>query len=546
MKKKIIIIVLLLIVGLIVYKNIMKKEDKIDNNKLLLQYHFDKMSDKEDADNDGLSNKKEFELSTNYLLSDTDMDGLIDSEEVNTYHTDPLKVDTDDDGLTDYNEIKLGLDPLKKDTDGNGIIDSEEKREYTFEEMGVALTVNGSGNIADTYVIVETDTLYSKLEGALNREYQFYSKGNVESITARFYYTDEELDSIYADIETLEVYQVNKNDFNDFKVLKKEEDERNHSIIVRLGNVDQNFYVLGDGKQLYYNGGGSKEDIIKDNLILLADSGFDVGKNGFSFSNYVSNYSKEGHCFGMSIFADLYYQKKLSLKESAKKINYSMNISFEGVGRTLFDSLGIKDDYKASYAYDLTKTSLKDYSPLYNYKLSYDIKNGIKEDKLQSNSTGDKEVLNAIYQMHTMQTIIPMISSRNSDISSSINCAFSQTKICYRDGRVAIQTLESRLKNHEASPFAYYPGGGGHTVNAIRLYRYSNDPNKYLLVYYNNSHPGKEESMDIICSKAGCIADNNHGSLAIDVVRSTTDELDAFKAETTIQNVMGTSQFINQ
>ena len=44
--------------------------------------------------------------------ADTDGDGLLDSEEIDTYGTDPLVADTDGDGLNDGDEVENGTDPL--------------------------------------------------------------------------------------------------------------------------------------------------------------------------------------------------------------------------------------------------------------------------------------------------------------------------------------------------------------------------------------------------------------------------------------------------
>ncbi|MBQ3061463.1 MAG: hypothetical protein IJD02_03375 [Lachnospiraceae bacterium] len=67
----------------------------------------------EDNDKDGISNCKEVELRTSPTSSDTDADGLDDSEEINTYSTDPLKKDTDDDGASDSWEVANGTKPTE-------------------------------------------------------------------------------------------------------------------------------------------------------------------------------------------------------------------------------------------------------------------------------------------------------------------------------------------------------------------------------------------------------------------------------------------------
>ncbi len=58
--------------------------------------------------------------------TDTDGDGLSDSDERLLYKTNPAIVDTDGDGLDDGREVVLGTNPLAIDTDGDGLDDEEE------------------------------------------------------------------------------------------------------------------------------------------------------------------------------------------------------------------------------------------------------------------------------------------------------------------------------------------------------------------------------------------------------------------------------------
>jgi len=81
----------------------------------------------EDWDGDGLTNIQEFLYKTNLKISDTDRDGLSDSDEVNKFKTSPRYSDSDDDGLSDGDEIITHkTDPLKSDTDGGGTKDGSE------------------------------------------------------------------------------------------------------------------------------------------------------------------------------------------------------------------------------------------------------------------------------------------------------------------------------------------------------------------------------------------------------------------------------------
>ncbi|QFU21177.1 PQQ-binding-like beta-propeller repeat protein [Shewanella eurypsychrophilus] len=100
-------------------------------------YGFDKLNADDailDADNDGLTNVEEYDLSTNPVSNDTDGDQVNDGEEVNTYLTNPLLMDTDYDGLDDGTELNSTLtDPLLGDTDGDSFSDGDEVNLYASD-----------------------------------------------------------------------------------------------------------------------------------------------------------------------------------------------------------------------------------------------------------------------------------------------------------------------------------------------------------------------------------------------------------------------------
>ena len=64
-----------------------------------------------DEDGDGLTLSEERTLGTDAKAIDTDQDGLSDSEEANTYRTNPLVRDTDGDGFGDGEEVENGYNP---------------------------------------------------------------------------------------------------------------------------------------------------------------------------------------------------------------------------------------------------------------------------------------------------------------------------------------------------------------------------------------------------------------------------------------------------
>ncbi|MGD9781248.1 MAG: LamG-like jellyroll fold domain-containing protein [Kiritimatiellia bacterium] len=80
-----------------------------------------------DPDGDGLVNLDELGHATDPQDADSDDDGLNDCAEVATHGTDPLDADSDDDGLGDYAETEThGTDPLSADSDGDGLSDPWE------------------------------------------------------------------------------------------------------------------------------------------------------------------------------------------------------------------------------------------------------------------------------------------------------------------------------------------------------------------------------------------------------------------------------------
>ena len=103
-----------------------------------------------DDDDDGIDTNIETVLGTNYLLLDTDGDGLSDSKEVGAITDKPIdsdadgiidaldtedELDQDNDGLSDKLEAKLNTNPTMADTDNDGINDAVEVGENTSEPL---------------------------------------------------------------------------------------------------------------------------------------------------------------------------------------------------------------------------------------------------------------------------------------------------------------------------------------------------------------------------------------------------------------------------
>ena len=89
-----------------------------------------------DLDEDGIQNLFELQFGTNPTGADSDLDGAIDGDEVNTLKSDPLIRDTDGDGLPDGDEVFVGSDPTSVDTDGDGVLDTESVFNVTISADG--------------------------------------------------------------------------------------------------------------------------------------------------------------------------------------------------------------------------------------------------------------------------------------------------------------------------------------------------------------------------------------------------------------------------
>lgn len=96
--------------------------------------------------------------SSSLFTNDSDSDGLVDSDEVSVYHTDPTIPDTDGDGYADGEEIRNGYSPLQV-TGRLNSVDSDD--DGLSDELELKLTTDLAKKDTDNDGVSDRDEVYS-------------------------------------------------------------------------------------------------------------------------------------------------------------------------------------------------------------------------------------------------------------------------------------------------------------------------------------------------------------------------------------------------
>lgn len=261
------------------------------------------------------------------------------------------------------------------------------------------------------------------------------------------------------------------------------------------------------GADINYNYVDTDGDSKVDGMIL-ANSGFVAARDGFSFENFTSNKSTQGHCYGMAAFASLYYQNKLpnSLedvhkKSIFKKVDpadgynlsgtyfaqhkelYSFKTTNPALTRYLYESPAdyrdrVEDDtwmIKEEYRKDLEEIGAKITVKKYegndrDFKKYQSAQLQINNDSLEANVSKDEsQMLNAIWRLFVEQ-----VDDKSTAFSSSPDKAFEELNN-YFDNKVPVILGVANV----------------HAVNGIKLIQDINDSNKFKIEIYDNNYPGE-------------------------------------------------------
>ena len=285
-------------------------EEKMHNNITL---YASWLEEEADIDGDGLSFVEEKKAGTDAYRYDTDSDGLSDGEEVNELYTDPTNDDTDGDGITDGVEVAYLLDPFSMRTDGTNL-DCDSIVQTDVYDYSGDFTLSVRGKVSDVIEIsveeytinMEEIELISSLVEINGAEFE-----DLENATLTFDYSDVEIDNGHEQSITFVVIDrdgtitvldsiVNTGaktvtvDLMSLHCGMRENAPTTTNVKMNLlvnANTEVPYYsvayknkvpettVLNNKSKINYDG----QDIIVNKI---ADSGFDVGKHGYSFKNF--------------------------------------------------------------------------------------------------------------------------------------------------------------------------------------------------------------------------------------------------------------------
>ncbi|MBR1454235.1 MAG: VWA domain-containing protein [Lachnospiraceae bacterium] len=281
--------------------------------------------------------------------------------------------------------------------------------------------------------------------------------------------------------------------------------------------------------------------------ILLADSGFDVTKDGWKMRNYIirPTYETEiagGQCAGLATVAQLWYRYR-SLPATAEKVdNYIGNGSWlipqyvqsdeydisevEFFNRekkaalselTLFDDLDALLNRESQYIY--TRDTADDKHIIYNDEIkgiiekysnlieveTYPCKTAKIWDYDNKEYTSVDSLLYNLYEVDYNS-----LSPEEQEVYNTLQMIYHYYAIQGKDelfNTINIQSVDFerdiREKNFQEvlnkinSGIPMIVSGSGHAVNAIRITRSIENPYEYNLVIYDNNRPNKECNIKI-------------------------------------------------
>ncbi len=353
------------------------------------------------------------------------------------------------------------------------------------------------------------------------------------------------------------------------------------SDVTGLDEVFNNLEILLNDELADVNNDGKMDGYV------MADSGFMVARDGFSFRNYSSNLMVNGHCYGMATFAQLYYSRKMPLRHDAitaaglTSYAYNLDWSYFKDYQNLYDyklrtnalkyvpqfgaeyfgeqepvskysvvngEISFSENVKSEinkiglFDYYKNKTKIKSDTQIQKYGFSYESmeKARLNETKMQSSAAMDdidRSLMNAIFASQIRQATVKMYSSGS---AIGINGVTAQTSLKeMTNSNDFMSLLVSRIRAHEAPVILAYFSGGLHAMNAINLIQDAKDSNHYYMGVYDSNYPGEKRYLELKCSKYSCTTRaNDYYNESGEVIRmsiSQAEDLKHFEVEPLVE-----------
>lgn len=326
-----IIVVILIIAGIGYMQNRKAKKEADAWNQAITQMGIPFPTDEEldeemkntPSDLEGMSQYDKTQLGLDWRDgSDSDSDGLTDQEELEVYHTDPLKTSTADDLYTDGYKVQHGMDPFtyyeydgeirfdfnecqevilsaERPSDFNTVV-QDDTETYSLEQYGItpmykAYTIYnyyGRVSIDLSNVFNENDISFSDINiYVMKGQYLIVGQTKLEKVS---YKKDGNTVTLNYDFETEEDYKIfitgKKLSVDSVGLMFKEKENTDANITMGLeeGNgliwsfsAIQNFLHVGSVAEYEDMGDDAKNAIVRDKLLEVGNNEI-AGEGAFS------------------------------------------------------------------------------------------------------------------------------------------------------------------------------------------------------------------------------------------------------------------------
>jgi hypothetical protein len=422
-----------------------------------------------DIDKDGINNKEEIDLGLSPYTEDTDNDGISDYEEKHTYHSDPLKWSTADDEISDLAKVlkNLSVDsPIQNYTPETIMISSEIQlipEDINSETLHIFSGYNGEAFNNLTPIIPPF------------RLYDFSGKVKVD-LTA---FQTKDVNVYFYNSLSGKVEQWN-DVTNDSQYIEINFDEvlSGKPIIIAkdsISEIEEWFKGLFQNIKKHIKNNADKDMDYQPGYI--ANSGFQIDKHAFSFSNMPLDCSPEGICAGFAFATNQIYN---GMNPSRKMNRNALSIPIIGEIKAApaFDTRSDEYDVifkdKTPFIYNVTDAAIAIYDSKVDPRETYDTVN------ISDISQPDQELIKCLSSYWLWFNKTTIYDSAVSALSNyKLNNEFSK-----------IREIADLFKKNQIIHVSLEGGiGGGHSVNAYKLEQDKNDTDLFYLHIYDNNYP---------------------------------------------------------